>query len=91
MDKELINTLSDLLDEKLKPINNRLDKLEESQNNILKKLDTIENKLDLTYEQVALNSEDIVSIKENLGDIEYTTAKNSLDLIKLKNIKNKRG
>lgn len=83
MDKEIL--------EILKAIQIDIKELKEGQNGIVNRLDRIEEKLESTYEQVVLNSEDIISIKENLGDIEYTTAKNSLDLIKLKNIKNKRG
>ena len=83
MDKEIL--------EILKAIQIDIKELKEGQNGIVNRLDRIEEKLELTYEQVILNSEDIVSIKENLGDIEYTATKNSLDLIKLKNIKNKRG
>ena len=83
MDKEIL--------EILKAIQIDIKELKEGQNGIVNRLDRIEEKLELTYEQVILNSEDIVSVKENLGDIEYTATKNSLDLIKLKNIKNKRG
>ena len=39
------------------------------------RLDRIENKIDITYDQVARSAEDITSIKKDLTFVEEATAK----------------
>ncbi|WP_080444236.1 plasmid stabilization protein [Clostridium botulinum] len=47
----------------------------------------IENKIDITYNQVARTAEDITSIKSDINTVEAVTAKNWQDIAKLKAIK----
>ncbi|MDR3594830.1 plasmid stabilization protein [Clostridium sp.] len=60
--------------------NERLTKLEEVQQRI-------ENKIDMTYDQVARTAEDITDIKKDLIFVEEATSKNWNDIAKLKAIK----
>lgn len=93
MDKELINVLSKLLDEKLDPIKEQIVELKENQNSIIKRLDTIEDKIDMIHEQVVKNAEDIADIRKDLTFMEDVTAKNSYNISKylFQNVDNKRG
>ena len=100
MDKELINVLSKLLDEKLEPIKEQIVELKEdvnilkeNQNSIIKRIDTIEYKFDMIHEQVVKNAEDIADIRKDLTFMEDVTAKNSYNISKylFENVDNKRG
>ncbi|KLE15539.1 plasmid stabilization protein [Clostridium sp. C8] len=51
------------------------------------KLDRIENKIDITYDQVARSAEDVISIKSDLNFVEEVTARNCNDIEKLRGIK----
>lgn len=76
MDKEILQALSELLDNKLKPI--------------ATKLDVIENKLNSVHDQTAMLTEfrTEVNIKlEELKELKEVTKENCYDIAKLKSIK----
>jgi hypothetical protein len=76
MDKEILQALSSLLDEKLEPI--------------VLKLDSIEHKLNSVHDQTAMLTEfrTEVNIKlEELKDLKQVTKENCYDIAKLKAIK----
>lgn len=80
MDNDILKALSNLLDEKLKPITQEL-------NNINKKLDGITEQ---TADLVEFRSEMIKKvdgIREDLATVELVTAKNYKDIVNLKAIK----
>lgn len=80
MDKEILQALSNLFDEKLKPITQEL-------NNINKKLDGITEQ---TADLVEFRSEMIKrvdGIREDLATVELVTAKNYKDIVNLKAVK----
>lgn len=80
MDKDILQALSNLLDEKLKPITQEL-------NNINKKLDGITEQ---TADLVEFRSEMIKKvdgIREDLATVELVTAKNYKDIVNLKAVK----
>lgn len=77
MDKDILQALSNLLDEKLKPITQEL-------NNINKKLDGITEQ---TADLVEFRSEMIKKvdgIRDDLSTVELVTAKNYKDIVNLK-------
>mgnify|MGYP001662121008 CR=1 FL=1 len=80
MDKELLEALSQMLDEKLNPIKKEL-------NEINKKLDGItEQTADLVeFRNEILNKID--GIREDLSTVELVTANNYKDIAKLKAVK----
>ena len=79
MEKEILEILREMqLDIK---------SLKEEQQKANDKLDRIENKIDITYDQVARSAEDITSIKKDLTFVEEATAKNWTDIARLKAIK----
>lgn len=86
MDKELINVLSDLFDEKLKPIKEEITSISNILCNVKKSLDKLEEKIDSIQEQVNLNAENIEEVKDTVSHIEYTITKNKLEDIKLRNL-----
>ncbi|EAK0771683.1 MULTISPECIES: plasmid stabilization protein [Bacillota] len=80
MDNDILKALSNLLDEKLKPITQEL-------NNINKKLDGITEQ---TADLVEFRSEMIKKvdgIREDLATVELVTAKNYKDIVNLKAVK----
>lgn len=83
MDKDMLQVLSKLLDEKLKPINDRLENLEEGQKRIEKKLDgVVEQTADLTEFRT-----NVISRLEDLKEVEEVTKANCYEIAKLKIIK----
>jgi len=87
MDKELLKTLSNLFDEKLKPIQNDIMDLKNNQTRIEKKLDhVVEQTSDLTeFRNTSLSRFD--DITDALNNVESITASNWKDITKLKSIK----
>lgn len=80
MDNDILKALSNLLDEKLKPITQEL-------NNINKKLDGITEQ---TADLLEFRSEMIKKvdgIREDLATVELVTAKNYKDIVNLKAVK----
>ncbi|WLF71109.1 plasmid stabilization protein (plasmid) [Clostridium septicum] len=80
MDKDILQALSNLLDEKLKPITQEL-------TNINKKLDGITEQ---TADLVEFRSEMIKKvdgIRDDLSTVELVTAKNYKDIVNLKAVK----
>lgn len=87
MDKELLETLSKLLDEKLKPVI-------ESQTRLEKKLDAVvDQTADLTeYRTVSIAKltaigSDVEEIKNSINTVEMVTSKNWNEITKLKAVK----
>lgn len=70
MTKEDLQLLSDLMDEKLKPINNRLDKMDERLDKMDERLDNIEH--DLKIVKVSTNAL-----------VEWTEAASKYGMVKL--------
>jgi regulator of replication initiation timing len=98
MDREILVALSDLLDEKLKPIHadikdlktdvkemkTDIKSLKLGQETIINKFDEIES-VNATRHTEMMN--DISNIKENINNIEFITACNLKDIVKLKAVK----
>jgi hypothetical protein len=87
MDNELLETLSKLLDEKLKPVI-------ESQSRLEKKLDAVvAQTADLTeYRTVSIDKlttigSDVDEIKNSINTVEMVTSKNWNEITKLKAVK----
>lgn len=68
MDKELIKVLSDLFDEKLKPIREEIESLKKTQERIEKKINSIDINID--------------DIRNDIGHMEVIVAKNRYDMSK---------
>ena len=79
MEKEIL--------EILKAIQLDITGIKDEQLKVNEKLDRIENKIDITYDQVARSSEYITGIKNDLYFVEEATAKNWNDIAKLKVVK----
>ena len=79
MEKEILEILREMQQD--------IKSLKEEQQKDNDKLDRIENKIDITYDQVARSAEDITSIKKDLTFVEEATAKNWTDIARLKAIK----
>ena len=79
MEKEIL--------EILKAIQLDITGIKDEQLKVNEKLDRIENKIDITYDQVARSSEYITGIKNDLCFVEESTAKNWKDIAKLKAVK----
>ncbi|MBU5317822.1 plasmid stabilization protein [Clostridium bornimense] len=80
MDKEMLEAFSNLFDDKLKPINDRLERIE-------KKLDgVVEQTAKLTEFRSEMLSK-IDGIRDDLSTVELVTAKNYKDIVNLKAIK----
>jgi archaellum component FlaC len=95
MDREILVTLSNLLDEKLKPIHADIKDLKTDikdmktdirdlklgQETIINKFDEIES-VNATRHTEMMND-----IKENINDIKFVTACNFKDIVKLQSVK----
>lgn len=64
-----------------------LKQIQQEQVKTNERLDRIENKIDITYDQVARTAEDVMDIKRDINTVETVTAKNWQDIAKLKTIK----
>ena len=86
MENEILELLKSMkgsiteIQKEQKITNERLIKLEEGQQRI-------ENKIDITYDQLARTAEDITDIKKDLIFVEQATSRNWNDIAKLKAIK----
>lgn len=87
MDKELLQTLSTMFDEKLKPIQDNMENMNINLSRIEKKLDNVvEQTADLTeFRTATLNK--LEYIKDDLSNVEVITASNWKDIAKLKAVK----
>lgn len=86
----MLKALSSLLDEKLKPINDRLENLEEGQKDIKNELSTISQKLDGVVDQTADLTQfrtTVLSKLEELKEVEEVTKVNCYDIARLKSVK----
>lgn len=90
MDNEILKALSNLLDEKLKPINDRLESLEEGQKEIKIELSTISKNVDGIVEQTADLTEfrtNVILKLDDLKEVEEVTKANCYEIAKLKIVK----
>ena len=87
MDKELLQTLGTLFDEKLKPIQDDIKDMKNNLSRIEKKLDNVvEQTADLTeFRTTSLDK--LENITDNLNKVESITASNWKDITKLKSVK----
>mgnify|MGYP001580556354 CR=1 FL=1 len=87
MDKELLQTLSDMFDEKLKPIQDNMENININLSRIEKKLDNVvDQTADLTEFRTA-TLDKLEDITDNLNKVESITASNWKDITKLKSVK----
>ncbi|WP_300379837.1 hypothetical protein [Clostridium sp.] len=87
MENDMLQALGNLLDEKLKPINDRLDKLEEGQARIENKLDgVIEQTADLTEFRTE-TKKGIESVQKDINKLTNVTKVNCFEIADLKAVK----
>lgn len=83
-DQELLLILSDMLDKKLTPINDRLKKIELTQeNDILPRLQNIEACYTSTYERYKNSVTDYDNIKQDISIMKKVISEHSATLQKL--------
>ena len=94
MDKELLQGLSNLFDEKLKPIQNDIKDIQGDIKDLKNNQTKFEIKLDSIVEQTAnltefrsLTINRLDDIADNLNKVESITASNWKDITKLKSVK----
>jgi predicted nuclease with TOPRIM domain len=94
MDKELLENLSKLFDEKLKPIQDDIKDMKSSQSRIEKKLDAVvEQTADLTEFRTETRDKldnivtEVTAIRRDLTNVEIITSSNWTDIAKLKAVK----
>jgi len=91
MDKEMLEALSNLLDEKLKPIHSDIKDLKLGQSELKNDVKDIKKTI-LEMKSVNANRHielmnTIVEIKDEINNIEFITACNLKDIVKLKAVK----
>ena len=80
MDKEILNALSSLLDEKLEPIKSDLKEINRKLDGVVEQTaDLIEFRSDITKK--------VDGIRDDLSTVELVTAKNYKDIVSLKAVK----
>ncbi len=83
-DNELLLAISDMLDKKLKPVNDRLKKIELTQeNDILPRLQNIESCYTSTYKRYQTGIEQIEAMQADIDVIKKVIAEHSEKLQKL--------
>lgn len=83
-DNELLLAISDTLDKKLKPVNDRLKKIELTQeNDILPRLQNIEACYTSTYKRYQTGAEQIEAIQTDIEIIKKVVAEHSEKLQKI--------
>lgn len=83
-DNELLLAISDMMDKKLKPINERLKKIELTQeNDVLPRLQNIESCYTSTYKRYQLGIEKIEAMQDDIDIIKKVVAEHSAKLQKL--------
>jgi chaperonin cofactor prefoldin len=65
----------------------RFDKLDNNLIDINTRLDSIDKKLNATHEQTTLLTEQITELKQDISTMDIITAKNNLEIAKLKAVK----
>ncbi|MGL5354674.1 MAG: plasmid stabilization protein [Sarcina sp.] len=80
MDKEILNALSSLLDEKLEPIKSELKEINRKLDGVVEQTaDLLEFRSDITNK--------VDGIRDDLSTVELVTAKNYKDIVNLKAVK----
>ena len=80
MDKEILNALSSLLDEKLEPIKSELKEINRKLDGVVEQTaDLLEFRSDITKK--------VDGIRDDLSTVELVTAKNYKDIVNLKAVK----
>lgn len=87
MEKEILLALSNLLDEKLKPINDKLDEHTQILRALEHSAEVNKAEHDKVSNDIAHIKGDVESIKKDLCFVEEATAKNWTDIAKLKAVK----
>jgi hypothetical protein len=94
LDKELIRSLSDLLDEKLIPIKNDLKSIKSQQEESISILRALEHKADINksehdklFNDIANISGNIENMRKDLSAVEVVTARNMENIAQLKLVK----
>ncbi len=83
-DNELLLVISDMLDKKLKPVNDRLKKIEITQeNDILPQLQNIESCYTSTYKRYQIGIEQIEAMQADIDVMKKVIAEHSEKLQKL--------
>lgn len=83
-DNELLLAMSEMMDKKLKPINDRLKKIELTQeNDILPRLQNIEACYTSTYRRYASGIEDMEALKADMEIVKKVVAEHSEKLQKI--------
>ncbi|MGV8984399.1 hypothetical protein [Clostridium sp.] len=94
MDKELIKSLSDLLDEKLTPIKNDLKNIKSQQEESISILRALEHKADINkvkhdklFNDIANLSGSVDNMRKVLSAVEVVTTRNMENIAQLKLVK----
>jgi hypothetical protein len=94
LDKELIKSLSNLLDEKLTPIKNDLKNIKSQQEESLSILRSLEHKSDINkaehdklFNDIAKLSGSVENMRKDLSAVEVVTARNMENIAELKLVK----
>ena len=87
MKNELLQTLNQLFDEKLKSIQNSVKDIENNQERIENKLDSLINKTVELPEFIRETHSRLEDIKDDLTNDEVITASNWKDIVKFKTVK----
>ncbi|MBU3144797.1 hypothetical protein [Clostridium sp. CF012] len=94
MDKELIKSLSDLLDEKLTPIKTDLKSIKSQQEESISILRALEHKSDINkaehdklFNDIANLSGSVENMRKDLSAVEVVTARNMENIAQLKLVK----
>ena len=83
-DNEMLLTISEMLDKKLKPVNDRLKRIELTQENeILPRLQNIESCYTSTYKRYQTGTEQIDAIQEDIEVIKSVVREHSEKLQKI--------
>ena len=83
-DNELLLAISEMMDKKLKPINDRLKKIEITQeNDILPRLQNIEACYTSTYRRYASGIEDLEALKDDMEIVKKVVTEHSEKLQKI--------
>ena len=94
MDKELIKSLSDLLDQKLTPIKNDLKSIKSQQEESISILRALEHKADINkaehdklFNDIANLSGSVENMRKDLSAVEVVTARNMENIAQFKLVK----
>lgn len=87
MDKELIKALSELLDDKLRPINQKLDENTQILRALEHSAEVNKAEHDKMANDITHIKGDIEALRKDISTVEIVTANNYADIAKLKSVK----